>query len=140
MVTGAYLYAIFPFKYDRKNYVENFNEAVIFLCGIMMQCLSGFTMNASIGSGGKGSISAGARARAGMANFVLACISFIVAVNFFFFASDISHQVHLHLKKLYLKLKAIHKANILLIEKQKAIAKKAQYLDEVNQSERKLIS
>ena len=139
MLTSAYLYAIFPFKYTRKNYVENFNEAMIFLCAIMMQCLSGFTMNSSIGSGSKGSVSAGALARAGMANFVLACISFIIAVNVFFSASDISHQVYLHLKKMYLKLKAIHKANLVLIERQKALAKKAQYLDEVNMSERKLI-
>ena len=96
-------------------------------------------MNATIGSGAIGSISAGALARAGMANFVLACISFIIAVNVFFSASDISHQVYLHMKKLYLKLKAIHRANLLLIERQKALAKKAQYMDEVNMSERKLI-
>lgn len=35
MLCSAYVYAVFPFKYKRKNYVENFNELMIFVCAII---------------------------------------------------------------------------------------------------------
>ena len=35
MFASAYLYTIFPFKYSRKNYVENFNEIMIFFCAVV---------------------------------------------------------------------------------------------------------
>jgi putative copper export protein len=106
MICSCYVYAIFPFKYSRKNYVENFNEMMIFMCAIIMQVLAGVTMNTSVGSGKDGSISAGAQTRFGISSFVVACISLMVAVNVFFASSDFCHQVILHLKKWYLQLKA----------------------------------
>ena len=54
MVASAYLYTIFPFKYSRKNYIENFNEVMIFFCGVLQLILAGYTMNTSIGSDTKG--------------------------------------------------------------------------------------
>jgi len=35
MICSAYVNAIFPFKYSRKNYVENFNEVMIFMCALI---------------------------------------------------------------------------------------------------------
>ena len=35
MLCSAYVNAIFPFKYNRKNYVESFNEFMIFMCALI---------------------------------------------------------------------------------------------------------
>ena len=138
MICSCYVYAIFPFKYSRKNYVENFNELMIFMCALIMQVLGGYTLPAG-SSSSKGGISPVVKTRFGASYYIVACISLMVAVNVFFASSDVCHQVILHLKKWYLRLRANQNASLLLVAKQKALAKKAMLEDEVNMSERKLI-
>ena len=54
MITSAYLYAIFPFKYSKKNYIENLNELIIFFCAVFQMILAGYTMDTTVGSDTKG--------------------------------------------------------------------------------------
>lgn len=68
MISSAYLYTIFPFRYSRKNYIENFNEIMIFFCAVFQLILAGYTMNTDLGTDTRGirktqSISQGASTR-----------------------------------------------------------------------------
>lgn len=112
MLCSAYVYAIFPFKLKRKNYVENFNEMMIFMCAIIQQVLAGITMNNTVGSDSRGLISEGARTRQGLAHFVMASISFVIAVNLYFASGDFLHQVLLHFKRWYIRLSAKQTATL----------------------------
>ena len=69
-------------------------------------------MNTAIGSDSEGLLSEGARTRQSLANFVMSCVSCIIAVNVFFSSSDICHQVLLHSKRWYLRLKATQRTSL----------------------------
>ena len=111
MICSAYVNAIFPFKYTRKNYVESFNEIAIFVCALIQQVLAGITMSTSFGSESQNLISEGARTRQALANFVMSIVSCLIAVNLFFSTTDVCHQVVLHAKRWFVILKSTQKMN-----------------------------
>ena len=50
MVSGAYMAAAFPFEDLRKNYIENFNEVIVFICGVFQMVLAGYTFDTELGN------------------------------------------------------------------------------------------
>ena len=54
MIASAYLNALFPFKYSKKNYIESFNEIMVFTCALLQMIMAGYPMNNSIGSDTRG--------------------------------------------------------------------------------------
>lgn len=45
MISGAYMAAAFPFEVLSKNYIENFNEVIVFVCGVFQMVLAGYTFD-----------------------------------------------------------------------------------------------
>jgi len=45
MISGAYMAAVFPFDDLRKNRLENFNEVIVFACGVFQMVLAGYNLD-----------------------------------------------------------------------------------------------
>ena len=69
-------------------------------------------MNTEVSLDLKGSVSEGAHTRKGLGYFVLACISLVIAVNLYCASGDFCHQINLHFKRWYLRLRASQKISL----------------------------
>jgi len=44
MLSSAYIYVTTPFLTDKKNYIETYNELMIFVCAVLQMVLAGYTI------------------------------------------------------------------------------------------------
>ena len=49
MIISTFVYSMSPFQILRKNYIENFNELMLFLCALFQMVLAGYTFDNSTG-------------------------------------------------------------------------------------------
>jgi len=83
MIISTFVYSMSPFQILRKNYIENFNELMLFLCALFQMVLAGYTFDNSTGKASS--------TRLSVSNFIIASISFLIAVNTFEAVSDLVH-------------------------------------------------
>lgn len=77
MLASSYLYAIFPFEGTRRNYIENLNELIIFVCALLQMVLVGCNIKS--------------KPRQSLSNLIIAGISFMIVANLVLFVADIAH-------------------------------------------------